>query len=116
MPERSVLDVLCNVEHWLNWTRHFGPVSGNEPRLKQPTERYIFTTFGYGCNIGPNETARHSRDVVTWNMISYTNRRHITTPKIIFTKVERVAALLANNFICVLTIGRRIDESIIFLH
>lgn len=82
MPERSVLDVLCNVEHWLNWTRHFGPVSGNEPRLKQPTERYIFTTFGYGCNIGPNETARHSRDVVTSHMISYTNRRHITTPKI----------------------------------
>jgi len=23
MPERSILEILCNVEHWLNWTRHF---------------------------------------------------------------------------------------------
>ncbi len=28
LPERSLLEILCNVEHWLNWTRHFGPVSG----------------------------------------------------------------------------------------
>jgi TnpA family transposase len=82
MPERSVLDILCNVEHWLNWTRHLGPLSGSEPKFKQSTERYIFTTFGYGCNLGPNQTARHSRGVVTSHMISYTNRRHISTPKI----------------------------------
>jgi len=79
MPERSVLDILCNVEHWLNWTKHFGPLSGSEPKFKQPAERYIFTTFGYGCNLGPNQTARHSRGVVTSHMISYTNRRHIST-------------------------------------
>jgi TnpA family transposase len=82
MPERSVLDILCNVEHWLNWTRHFGPISGSEPKFKQSAERYIFTTFGYGCNLGPNQTARHSRGVVTSHMISYTNRRHISTPKL----------------------------------
>lgn len=23
LPERSVLDILCHVEHWLNWVRHF---------------------------------------------------------------------------------------------
>jgi len=28
LPERSVLDVLANVEHWLHWTRHFGPLAG----------------------------------------------------------------------------------------
>jgi len=22
LPERSVLDVLCNVEYWLHWVRH----------------------------------------------------------------------------------------------
>lgn len=58
LPQRSVLDVLCNVEHWLNWTRHFGPLSGSEPKLLNPQERYILTAFGYGCNIGPNEMAR----------------------------------------------------------
>jgi TnpA family transposase len=82
MPERSILDILCNVEHWLNWTRHLGHESGSEPKFKKVEERYIFTTFGYGCNLGPNQTARHSRGVVTSHMISYTNRRHISTPKI----------------------------------
>jgi TnpA family transposase len=82
MPERSVLDILCNVEHWLNWTRHFGPLSGSEPKFQQSAQRYIFTTFGYGCNLGPNQTARHSRGVVTSHMISYTNRRHLSTSKI----------------------------------
>ncbi len=78
LPERSVLDILCNVEHWLNWTRHFGPLSGSEPKIEKPMERYIFTTFGYGCNLGPNQTARHTRGVVTSHMLSYINRRHIT--------------------------------------
>jgi len=32
MPERSILEILCNVEHWLNWTRHFGLFSGSEPK------------------------------------------------------------------------------------
>jgi hypothetical protein len=34
MPERNLLDILTHVEYWLNWTRHFGPVSGNEPKLR----------------------------------------------------------------------------------
>lgn len=82
MPECSILDILCNVEHWLNWTRHFGLMSGSEAKISEPAERYIFTTFGYGCNLGPNQMARHSRGVVTSHMISYTNRRHISAAKI----------------------------------
>ncbi|MUG98939.1 Tn3 family transposase [Scytonema sp. UIC 10036] len=78
IPERSILDILCNVEHWLNWTRHFGPLSGNEPKMQNASERYILTAFGYGCNLGPNQTARHTKGVVTSHMISYTNRRHIS--------------------------------------
>ena len=96
LPRRSVLDVLCNVEHWLNWTRHFGPLSGSEPKLSNPQERYILTAFGASadapsavrrtvrrfasrCNIGPNEMARHVRGKVTSHMLSYTNRRHVTS-------------------------------------
>jgi len=44
IPERSILDILCNVEHWLNWTQHFGPLSGNEPKIQHSSERYILTT------------------------------------------------------------------------
>lgn len=93
MPERSILDILCNVEHWLNWTRHFGPISGSEPKLDMPQERYILTTFAYGCNLGPNETARHTRGRVTSHMLSYTNRRHIDTPKI-----ERAIRDIINSY------------------
>ena len=82
LPERSILDILCNVEHWLNWTRHFGPVSGSEPKLEQPMERYILTTFGFGCNLGANQTARHTRGLVTSHMLSYTNRRHMNAEKL----------------------------------
>jgi len=82
MPERSILDILCNVEHWLNWTRHFGLISGSEPKMSHVGERYIFTTFSYGCNLGPNQMARHSRGMVTSHEISYTNRRHVSTAKI----------------------------------
>lgn len=82
MPERSVLDILCNAQHWFNWTRHFGHVSGSEPKFEKPMERYILTTFAYGCNIGPNETARHTRGLVTPHMLSYAHRRHIDTPKL----------------------------------
>lgn len=78
IPESSILDVLCNVEHWLNWTRHFGPLAGTEPKMKGANVRYILTTFGYGCNLGPNQTARHTRGRVTSHMVSYTNRRHIS--------------------------------------
>ena len=82
LPERSILDILCNVQHWVNWTRHFGPLSGSEPKLDQPIERYIFTTFGYGCNLGPNETARHTRGRLSAHQLSYSHSRHISTEKI----------------------------------
>lgn len=78
LPERTVLDILCNVEHWLNWTRHLGPLSGSEPKLTDAAERYILTTFAYGCNLGPNQTARHVRGNTTYHQLSYTNRRHVS--------------------------------------
>jgi hypothetical protein len=52
MPSRHVLDVLTNIEHWMRFSRHFGPLSGNETKLKQPVERYLMTIFAMGCNLG----------------------------------------------------------------
>jgi hypothetical protein len=82
LPERNLTDILCNVEHWVNWSRHFGPSSGSDPKLKNPRERYILTTFAYGCNLGPVQAARHMREDVTGSVLSYTNQRHITAKKI----------------------------------
>jgi hypothetical protein len=40
--------VLCNVAHWTGWNRHFGPLSGSDPKIENPEERYILTAFSYG--------------------------------------------------------------------
>jgi hypothetical protein len=47
LPQCNIIDVLSDTEHWLNWTRHFRPVSGYESRLDFPQPRYITTTFCY---------------------------------------------------------------------
>jgi TnpA family transposase len=82
IPERNIIDVLCNVHYYTNWTRHFGPLSGSNPKLENPVERYIITTFGYGCNLGPVQTARHMRGVVTHHQLSFVNRRHVSAAKL----------------------------------
>lgn len=82
MPERNIIDVLCNVQHYTNWSRHFGPLSGSDPKLENALERYIITTFAYGCNLGSAQTARHMRSKVSPHQISFVNRRHVTVQKL----------------------------------
>ena len=82
MPERNLIDVLCSGEHHANWSRHFGPLSGSEPKLERARERYLITAFGYGTNMGPVQTARHTRGLVSAHMLGYVNRRHVTTGKL----------------------------------
>ncbi len=55
--------------------------SGSEPKIDKPAERYILTAFAYGCNLGPNQMARHAKGKVTSHALSYTNRRHISAQK-----------------------------------
>jgi TnpA family transposase len=51
MPERHLLDVLRDVHYWAGYTRHFGPPSGADPQLTDAVLRYIFTVFGYTCEL-----------------------------------------------------------------
>ena len=75
-PERTLLDILCQHEQRLHWTRHFGPISGSEPKLAAPVERYIQTVFAFGCNIGAAQAARHMQDVSA-HTLTFTNQRHV---------------------------------------
>lgn len=77
MPERSIVDILCQAQHWTEWTRHFGPLSGSDPKIDEPTQRYILAGLAYGTNMGPAQAARHLRGVVSARMLSFVNRRHI---------------------------------------
>ena len=76
-PTRNLLDILANIEHWTGYTRHFGPLSGDDPKLKQARERYLLTVFAMGCNLGPTQAARHLSNGVTPHQLSYANQRHI---------------------------------------
>lgn len=82
MPTRHLLDIMANIEHWISFTRHFGPLSGNETKLKQPAERYLMTIFAMGCNLGPTQAARHLAGDVTPHMLSFVNRRHLPLEKL----------------------------------
>lgn len=80
--ERNLIDILRNVDYWTNFTRHFGPMSGSDPKLERATERYLLTSFTYGCNLGPTQAARHMRGIVTSKEISFVNRRHVSVDKL----------------------------------
>src|SRR3546814_3508668 len=69
LPTHNLLDILSNIEHWTHFTRHSGPISGHEPKIKQATERYLQTIFSMGCNLGPNQAARHFVGEVSPHMI-----------------------------------------------
>lgn len=74
---RNLLDILANIEHWTAFTRNFGPLSGDEPKLRNARERYLLTVFAMGCNLGPTQAARHLSNGVTPHQLSYSNQRHM---------------------------------------
>lgn len=75
---RNLLDILANIEHWTGFTRNFGPLSGDDPKLRNARERYLLTVFAMGCNLGPNQAARHLSNGVTPHQLSYVNQRHMS--------------------------------------
>ncbi len=82
MPERHLLDILKHTNYWAGYTRHFGPPSGSDPKLSEPTLRYLFTLFGYGCFLGPNQTERHAPSVINRQTLRRINAQHINIDKL----------------------------------
>lgn len=80
--ERNLVDILRNVDYWTNFTRHFCPISGSDPKLENATLRYLLTTFTYGCNLGATQAARHMKGAVTARELSFVNRRHVSADKL----------------------------------
>jgi len=78
MPERNLIDILCSSHFYCRWANQLGPISGDEPKMKNAIERYILTCFAYATRLGPTQTAQHVRDSVSSHMLSWVNRRHVT--------------------------------------
>jgi TnpA family transposase len=82
MQERHLLDILKHTEHWAGYTRHFGPPSGADPKLANSIQRYLFTVFSYGCNLGPRQTARHAPEIATAQVLRRINAQHVNAEKL----------------------------------
>ena len=70
MPERPVLEALSDTAEWVDWPRHFGPPSQLGSAIKDLRERYLITTFAYGCGLGTTQAARHFGGAVTGASLS----------------------------------------------
>jgi TnpA family transposase len=78
MPERNLLDILCNTHHYTEWAYEFGLITGFDSKFNDPIERYILTNFTYGTRLGPAQAAKHINADITAHMLSWVNRRHVT--------------------------------------
>ncbi|MUN41698.1 Tn3 family transposase [Actinomadura sp. NEAU-AAG5] len=81
--EVSLLDIVTKVAHWVPWWRPFGPLSGSDPKLRNPRARYSLVTFTYGTNMGPYQMARHLRGQVSAHEISVPGDKHITAANLV---------------------------------
>ncbi len=82
IPERHLLDVLARIDQITNFTRHFGPLSGNDPKTAAARERHLLTIFAYGTHLGPHQMARHLRGILSADQIAHLNARHFTAEKL----------------------------------
>ena len=78
MPERNLLDILCNSHHYTGWAHEFGPITGFDSKISNPAERYILTNFAYGTRMGPTQAEKHIKADISAHMLSWVNRRHVT--------------------------------------
>jgi TnpA family transposase len=81
MEPVTILEVLNNTQRWLAWDKSFGPLSGFDTKLNDPSKSYLLAAFCYGCNLGPSQTARSIKDVGRFQL-AWVNQRHVTEEKL----------------------------------
>jgi TnpA family transposase len=100
MTPIGILEALADTEHWLGWTRHFRPISGFEAKINRPRERYLATTFCYGCGLGPTQTSRSLKGLDRRH-VAFVNQRHVTEESLdeaIVTVIDAYAGIGLNRY------------------
>jgi TnpA family transposase len=82
MPVKSIVDVIVDVENWLNLSGHFKPLSGYKTKIPEYPPRFVATALSYGCNMGPTQTER-SLPKFTRKQIAWLFNHHVTDQKLI---------------------------------
>tara|TARA_Y100001001_G_C8010275_1_gene309437 strand:+ start:938 stop:3211 length:2274 start_codon:yes stop_codon:yes gene_type:complete len=96
MKKRNLIDVLCSSHFYCGWANSLGPISGDEPKIDNPIERYLLTSFAYATGLGPTQTAMHVRSTLSAHMISWVNKRHVA-PHMLDNAREKLINLI-NQF------------------
>ncbi|RTL47062.1 MAG: Tn3 family transposase [Burkholderiales bacterium] len=78
MPSRHLLDVLQNIDHWTDFTRHFGPLSGDDPKIRNARARYLVISWARGTGMGVVQASRHLVNQMSSHQLSYIDRRHMS--------------------------------------
>ena len=82
MPIINIVDVIVDIENWLNLSVHFKPISGYENKINDYPPRFVATSLSYGCNMGPTQTER-SLSKFTRKQIAWLFNHHVTEQKLI---------------------------------
>lgn len=92
MGKINLLDLITDVEKWLDLSKHFGPLSGFDSRIDDPALRFILTLFCFGTNIGPVETARSVKGI-SRKQIAWLNLKRVTEKRL-----DKVIAKVNNAY------------------
>ena len=82
MPLTNIVDVIVDVENWLNLSMLFKPISDYEIKIPDYPPRFVATSLAYGCNMGPTQAER-SLLKFTRKQIAWLFNHHVTEKKII---------------------------------
>lgn len=74
-PPINIVDLLVETTRWTKIDRRFGPLSGNQRKIREYNKRLVATLFCYGCNLGPTQTARSIKEI-SRQQVSYLNISH----------------------------------------
>jgi TnpA family transposase len=92
MPLTNIVEVITDVERWLDLSACFKPLSGFDTKIPDYKKRFAATSFAYGCNIGPTESER-SLPGFTRKQIAWLFNKHVTEDKL-----EKVSTKVVNFY------------------
>ena len=75
LKDTHLLDLVADVQHWLNWCGCFGPLSGLETKLEDAILRQMLTVFAYGTHMGPSALVRSFTDL-HFRQLSWIHHEH----------------------------------------
>lgn len=81
LKDAHILDLMADVQHWLNWCGCFGPLSGFETKLEDAILRQMLTVIAYGTHMGPAQIARSFTDL-HFRQLSWIHHEHMSEEKL----------------------------------